>query len=88
MRTTLNIDEALLADAKQLAAERRTTVTAVVEQALRVEVLRAREGTARPRTALPTFGAVDGGPFEGVSIDDSVGLRDLMEEGLAVDRRR
>jgi hypothetical protein len=88
VRTTLNIDEALLADAKRLAAERRTTVTALVEEALRVAVLRADEEIDRPAPQLPTFGAPGGGPFEDVNLDDSRDLRDRMEAGLVVDRRR
>lgn len=88
MRTTLNIDDSVLADAKRLAADRRTTVTALVEEALRLEVLRARQGKRGDRPELPTFGAPGGGPLDGVDLDDSAGLRDRMDNGVSLDQRR
>jgi len=88
MRTTLNIDDSVLADAKRLAADRRTTVTALVEDALRLEVLRSRQGKRGDRPELPTFGVPEGGPLDGVDLDDSAGLRDRMDDGASLDQRR
>jgi hypothetical protein len=76
MRTTINIDDALLAEAKQVAARTGRSLTAVVEDALR-ESLHRRRHTARGAVALPTFG--EGGVQPGVDLDDSAALLDLMD---------
>jgi hypothetical protein len=77
MRTTINIDDDLLAEAKQVAAKTGRSLTAVVEDALR-ESLRRRQGTARRAVELPTFG--EGGVQPGVDLDDSAALLDLMDQ--------
>jgi hypothetical protein len=76
MRTTINIDDALLAEAKQVAARTGRSLAAVVEDALR-ESLHRRHRTARRRAELPEFG--EGGVQPGVDLDDSAALLDLME---------
>lgn len=43
MKTTIDITDGLLAEAKQLAAERHTTVRALVEDGLRLVLERERE---------------------------------------------
>ncbi len=45
MKTTLDLDDALLIEAKSAAARRRTTLRAVVEHALRRELMPAVEAT-------------------------------------------
>jgi len=76
MRTTINLDDHLLSDAKLLARRSRTTLTAVIEDALR-ERLARRTATAGARVQLPT---VDGkGLLPGVDLDDSAALRELMD---------
>ena len=77
MRTTINLDDALLAEAKQVAARTGRSLTAVVEDALR-ESLRRRQDTARRPLELPVFG--EGGVQPGVDLDDGVALLDLMEQ--------
>lgn len=55
MKTTLDINDALLADAKAQAASQRTTLTRLVEEGLRLR-LRAETASARTRRArLPVF---------------------------------
>jgi hypothetical protein len=76
MRTTLNLDDALLAEAKQVAARTGRSLAAVVEDALR-ESLRRRHQAARQAVELPTFG--EGGVQPGVDLDDSAALLDLMD---------
>ena len=75
MRTTINLDDDLLAEAKQVAARTGATLAAVVEDALR-ESLHRRHRTARRAVELPTFG--EGGVL-GADLDDSAALLDLME---------
>ena len=58
MRTTLAIDDRLLALAKQRARERHLTLGEYVEQAIQVELLRPLPPAMADRPALPTF---DGG---------------------------
>jgi hypothetical protein len=77
VRTTINLDSHLLADAKLYARQSGKTLTAVIEDALR-ERLARRGIAARPEpTRLTT---VDGnGLLPGVDLDDSAALRDLMD---------
>jgi hypothetical protein len=77
MRTTINIDDALLAEAKQVAARTGRSLTDVVEDALR-ESLHRRHRTARRAVELPVFG--EEGLQPGVDLDDSAALLDLMDE--------
>jgi len=77
MRTTINIDDALLSQAKQVAARTGRSLTDVVEDALR-ESLHRRHRTARRAVELPVFG--EDGLQPGVDLDDSAALLDLMEQ--------
>jgi hypothetical protein len=77
MRTTINIDDHLLAEAKQVAARTGRSLTDVVEDALR-ESLHRRHRTARRAVELPVFG--EDGPQPGVDLDDSAALLDLVDQ--------
>jgi hypothetical protein len=88
MRTTLNLDDHLLIEAKRLAAERGTTLTAVMEDALRIVVRRGDRAEQRRRARLPTFGVPGEGFMPGVDISDNAGLRELMDEGLPLHKLR
>ena len=77
MRTTVRLDEDLLSEAKRLAAEERSTLTAVLEDALREMLSRRKQQRSRPRMSLPTFNGR--GLQPGVNLDDSSALLDLME---------
>jgi hypothetical protein len=74
MRTTIRLDDELLTAAKRRAVEEGTTLTAVIEDALR-RSLRAPGGTG-PVKPLPT---VRGTIVPGVDLDDSASLLELME---------
>jgi Arc/MetJ family transcription regulator len=76
MRTTIKIDDALLAEAKIHAARTGRTMTEVVEDALRMSLARSAART-RPRADLPTFSG--SALLPGVDLDDSAALIDLME---------
>ena len=56
MKTTLNLNDSLLAEAKALAARQRTTLTRVIEEGLRLRIGAQRAGarTAAP-VKLPVF---------------------------------
>jgi hypothetical protein len=81
VRTTINLDDQVLAEAKLLAHRSGTTLTAVIEDALRERLSRrARPQTASAPFKLRTF--TGSGLQPGVDLDDSAALRDLMD-GLA-----
>ena len=77
MRTTVRLDESLLADAKALAARTGRTLTAVIEDALRESLARSRRSRRSRVVELPTFAG--SGLQPGVDLDDSAALLDLME---------
>jgi antitoxin component of RelBE/YafQ-DinJ toxin-antitoxin module len=78
MRTTIRIDEKLLAEAKRQAAQSGISLTALIEQSLREHIYRSRScEIRRAPIELRTSGA--GGLRDGVDLDDSAGLLDLME---------
>lgn len=56
MKTTLNLDQALLTEAKARGALERVSVTRLIEEGLRMR-LRTGHGTARRRTSprLPVY---------------------------------
>ncbi|MGJ3241500.1 MAG: CopG family transcriptional regulator [Opitutales bacterium] len=56
MRTTLTINDELLSQAKQLAAQRKSNVSAVVNEALR-EALKEKRGPNPQTYRVPTFPA-------------------------------
>ena len=83
MRTTINLPDDLLATLKKRAAEQGTTVTALIETALRASVAPGRRRPKAARIKLTTFGR--GWLQPGVDLDDSAALLNVMErtDGLA-----
>jgi hypothetical protein len=67
MRTTITLDERLVAQLKRRAAEQGTSVSKLVEQAVRLFVRTPRTPAASPVFELVTFGA--GGRFSRRNID-------------------
>ncbi len=79
MRTTLSIEDGLLEEAKHRARQRKTTVGAVVNEALRVGLLRSGEAATKgPNPPLKTF--CGNGLQAGVDLHHSSGLLELMEK--------
>jgi hypothetical protein len=77
-RTTLVIDEQRLVDLKRLAAARRQTLSAVVDEFLRQGLERARHPKrSKPSSALPSFPM--GKPR--VNIADRDQLYEVLERG-------
>ncbi len=77
MRTTIRLNESLLAEAKKLASSTGRTLTAVVEDSLREALSRRARSKRRSRVKLPTFGGR--GLQAGVDLDDSASLLERME---------
>ncbi len=78
MRTTIHIDDSLFAELKVIAARNGTTLTTVLNDALRDSLSRLRNAE-RPPVNLPVFNGT--GVMPGVDLNDSAFLLDLMEEG-------
>lgn len=76
MRTTVKIDDALLAEARVRAARGGRTLNAVIEDALR-EAFAAKVVGPAERPELPVFRGSRLMP--GVDLDDSASLLDHME---------
>jgi hypothetical protein len=75
MRTTIRLDEALLKEAKALAARTGGTLTQLIEDSLR-EALARRGTPERVRVELPVF---RGRVRPGVNLDSMSDLLDTME---------
>jgi len=76
MRTTLDIDDHVLREAKQLAAKEGKTLTRVVEEALRERLAQPRVPERRFRLRLPTK---KGRLIPGVNLADRDALYERME---------
>jgi hypothetical protein len=76
MRTTVRLDAALLRRAKRRAAETGRTLTALIEDGLRLVLGRAGP-TRRERPDLPVSG--HGGTRPGVDLDNTGALYELMD---------
>lgn len=75
MRTTLQLDDELVVQAKICAARSGRTLSQVIEDALR-QALASRSESTRGRVPVPTS---PGRPRAGVNLDDNAGLLDLMD---------
>ncbi|GMQ79173.1 MAG: ribbon-helix-helix domain-containing protein [Anaerolineae bacterium] len=83
MRTTIRLDDQLLIEIKQYAVRSGQTLTAVIEDALRLMLASQQPSEKQEKVKLLT---VEGnGTLPGVDLDDSANLLDLMEEVNASD---
>lgn len=76
MRTTLDLNDRLLAEAKRVAASRGLSLKALVEEALRERLL-LRGSKSEPAVALATFSGH--GLQPGVDLTDSAALLEIMD---------
>ncbi len=76
MRTTVNVDEELLAIARRRAAERRVPLSRVIEDALRESL--SKPGGRREAVRLVT--SPGSGVKPGVDLDNNRSLLDIMDE--------
>jgi hypothetical protein len=85
MRTTINLPDALIQQAKKAALEADTTLTEIIGNALREALAKRPRRTVRKGARLITYG--QGGVRRGVDLDDTSALLDLMDAPDAADRR-
>ena len=79
MRTTVRLDEGLLEQARREAARRGVTLTALIEQGLRMALRRPRPLSRSKRVRLPVSRAT-GGVLPGIDLNDSADLLDRMDD--------
>jgi plasmid stability protein len=79
MRTTLQLDDDLMAEAKSFAAQHHRTLTSVVEESLRQLLAEARKPRERRPVTLPVSKRT-GGFRPGVDIENSAALQDILDE--------
>lgn len=81
MRTTVTIDDVLLAQAKEMAARSHRTLSSVLEDALRETLARHAATSGRPQISIPVGGNADDRPL--VDILDKEALADALgDNGL------
>lgn len=82
MRTTLNVDAELLAEAKVIAARTHRSLGAVIDDALRAMIGRAADGASpQSRVTLQTDGG--SGLQPGVDLEDKDALAELLGDNGA-----
>ena len=78
MRTTIRLDDELLARQRRLSQKSGRTLSAFIEDSLQVALASKRLSPRRPRVHLPSSGT--GGLRPGVSLDGTSELLDIMDE--------
>ncbi|MGH8984654.1 MAG: ribbon-helix-helix protein, CopG family [Acidimicrobiia bacterium] len=82
MRTTLAVDDELLAAAKRRARQRGLTLGQFVEDAIRQQL--TRSATPGPRPQVPVFRG-GRGVRVGVDVTSNRGLLEALDEGRALE---
>jgi len=78
VRTTVRLEDALISQAKREAERRGETLTALIEQGLRLVLAQSRTLRQRELVKLPVSQA-GGGVLPGIDLNDSAALLDIME---------
>jgi len=79
MKTTLDLNDQLLADAKALAAQQRTSLTRLIEEGLQLRLRAKASAPARPRARLPVFKG-RGGLVAGVDARSNRALLEALDD--------
>ncbi len=77
MRTTVRLDDRLLADARRYAGQSGRTLTSLIDEGLQEVLARRVAPPPAERVTLPTGGR--GGLLPGVSLDSNAALLDVMD---------
>ena len=86
MRTTVRLNEKLLADAKKLAVDTGRTLTQVIEDSLRMALNQRNERKKAKPIKLHTFKGGKG-LQPGVDLSNNAAVQDLMDEYDGLFRR-
>lgn len=79
MKTTLNLNDALMTQAKTLAAQQRTSVTRLIEEGLQLRLRAAAATTRRSTGSLPVYKG-KGGLAPGVNGLSNKAMLDAADE--------
>ena len=79
MKTTLDLNDQLLADAKALAAQQRTSLTRLIEEGLQLRLRAKTDAGKRGRVRLPVFKG-RGGLVEGVDPLSNKALLEALDD--------
>ncbi len=79
MKTTLDLNDQLLADAKALAAQQRTTLTRLIEEGLQLRLRARATSTPHGKVRLPVFKG-RGGLVEGVNPLSNKALLEALDD--------
>lgn len=78
MKTTLNLNDRLLIDAKALAVQQRTSLTRLIEEGLRLRLRAKSPSTEHREVRLPVFDG-RGGMVAGVDPLSNTALLDALD---------
>ena len=79
MKTTLNINDSLLADAKALAAQQQTSLTRLIEEGLQLRLRTPRPNSKKPKQQIRVFKG-RGGLVAGLNPLSNKAMLDAIEE--------
>lgn len=79
MKTTLDINDSLLADAKALAARQRTSLTRLIEEGLQLRLRSQRTAGKSVRRSIPVFTGC-GGLVAGVNPGSNKAMLDAADD--------
>ena len=77
MRTTINLPDDLILQAKRAALEADTTLTEIIANALREALVRRKQKAPKKKFKIITSGK--GGTYPGVDISDTSALLDITQ---------
>jgi len=78
MRTTVRLDDELLRQARKKAADEGRTLTALIEEGLRLVTAKPKPG--RPKSVTLPVSRATGGVLPGVDLNRSEALEEIMNE--------
>lgn len=87
-RTTVRLDDDLMHQAKQSAAKRGITLTALIEEAIRERLARKPAGESGSDVVLPSFGSPDGRVAAGFDVADNAAVREFLDGGVPFEQLR
>jgi hypothetical protein len=85
VRTTISIDEELLATARDRARTQGQTLGQFIESSLRRELAVTERRSSRPTVPVYRSGT---GPHPGLDLTSNRALHEALDEGLELDARR
>jgi hypothetical protein len=86
MRTTVRLEEGLLDQAKREATRRGETLTALIEEGLRLVMIQGQKKQCVQRVKFPVSNT-RGGAHPGIDLNNNVQLLDIMD-GIGDSSRR